>query len=329
MEKIILNKTEYCILDLYDLSVTIPDSFVVNNNKTCRGHGEAKLYMGSKDVMRNFYVDDNSINSFKVKGLILKSDLIKYMNIIQHEYQHPSCSYRGIDNKKNMLHLWEKRYEMIKNIKEEEIYFEIQEKSNIIGNRGYVKGSAIDKKKENGYSLIREISLPFVSYISVMKLQNIENNSILFYWKLFADFSQMAELQYQAKNYGKKKNTRNNRVRSGQLQYKQALYAQYKKCPFTKIDDERLLIASHIKPWAVCNNNEKYDSENGIILSPLFDKLFDRGFISFDDNGDIIISNWLSKENKERIDFGYNVDDLLLTDNRKKYLAYHRDYVLK
>jgi predicted restriction endonuclease len=107
------------------------------------------------------------------------------------------------------------------------------------------------------------------------------------------------------------------------------LYEQFKRCPFTKIDDTRLLIASHIKPWAICNNNEKTDVSNGLLLSPLFDKLFDRGFISFKDDGELIISDWLSEENKNRIDFKYDIEDLNLTSERKSYLEYHRSYVLK
>jgi len=54
-----------------------------------------------------------------------------------------------------------------------------------------------------------------------------------------------------------------------------------KICPFTKINDNRLLIASHIKPWAFSDNKERLDLKNVFVLSPLFDKLFDRGLISF------------------------------------------------
>lgn len=46
---------EYNVIDVYDQSITVPDSYVMNENKTGKGHGEAKLYMGSKDSMRHFY----------------------------------------------------------------------------------------------------------------------------------------------------------------------------------------------------------------------------------------------------------------------------------
>lgn len=58
-----------------------------------------------------------------------------------------------------------------------------------------------------------------------------------------------------------------------------------------------LLLASHIKPWRSASNYERLSSENGLLLSPLYDKLFDIGLITFDDNMKILISNKLSCEN--------------------------------
>lgn len=65
------------------------------------------------------------------------------------------------------------------------------------------------------------------------------------------------------------------------------------------------------------------------MLSPLYDKLFDKGFISFDDEGNIMISDWLSPQNRERISFDYSQEDLNLNEQRKKYLEYHRENVFK
>ena len=74
----IINGINYNVIDVYDLSITVPDSFVVNENKTCGGHGEAKLYMGSKGQMRNFYT--GSVNNVGVEAecIVLKSDLLQY-----------------------------------------------------------------------------------------------------------------------------------------------------------------------------------------------------------------------------------------------------------
>ena len=62
------------------------------------------------------------------------------------------------------------------------------------------------------------------------------------------------------------------------------------KCAVTGINVEEILIASHIIPWRNSNDEERLDVDNGILLSPLYDSLFDKNLISFKDNGEIIIS---------------------------------------
>lgn len=322
----IIENVNYNLVDVYDLSITVPDSFVANNNKTCGGHGEAKLYMGSKIHMRNFYTGNPHYDGFCAKCFILKEDLLQYMHAIHHEYHFPSIRYRGQGTKKNMAQLWNERLEEIESLPDI-LWFFIEDQVQIEGIRGYVKSTTNPLK--GGYGIIRNISLPFVSYISIMKIQNVETKELLFYWKLFADFTQMAEQQYAAKNYGKKNSFQIRNVRNGQLDYRHNLFSLFGHCPFSKIDDARLLIASHIKPWAVCDKFEKTDINNGLMLSPLFDKLFDKGYISFEDTGELKISNWLSSSNREKISFIYDIEDLHLTPERRFYLDYHRKFVFK
>ena len=257
----------YKVIEIYDLSITVPDSFVVNENKTCSGHGEAKLYMGSKEHMRKFYTGSTANAGFTAECVILKKDLQQYMQTISHEYHYPSIRYRGQGRRKNIEHLWKQREKDIEALPDA-IKFTIKDQDQIDGPRGYVK--TIENALRGGYGVIRKISLPFVSYISIMKLQNEKNGDYIFYWKLFTDFTQMAEQQYAAKNYGKKKKSIAKHARDGQISYRQNLFSQFCHCPFSKIDDLRLLIASHIKPWAVCEKIEKTDTNNGLMLSPLF-----------------------------------------------------------
>ena len=66
-----------------------------------------------------------------------------------------------------------------------------------------------------------------------MKLQNAENGNYVFYWKLFTDFTQMAEQQYAARNYGKRKKGLVKRARDGQISYRQNLFSQFSHCPFS------------------------------------------------------------------------------------------------
>lgn len=319
---------EYKKLAVYEQSITIPDSFVLSDNKTGKGNGEAKLYMGSKDSMRMFYTGSRFNKGFKAKCFVLKKDLQRYLKTIEHEYRYPSIKYRGMGEKKSMHSLWLQRKQCVESL-DDILIFEVKDQDQIKGNRGYVNCKRRKRKSITGYDWVREILLPFVSYVSIMKVQKINSQEILFYWRPFADFTQMASMQFYAQNYGKKKLKAETGRRRKQLQYREMLYQEFTHCPFSKIDDFRLLVASHIKPYAVSTNSEKADPDNGLMLSPLYDKLFDRGFVSFEDDGTLMISDWLSEENKNRIDFNYLIDDLKLNDKRRSYLEYHRNNVFK
>ena len=61
-------------------------------------------------------------------------------------------------------------------------------------------------------------------------------------------------------------------------------------CRITGVTTEEHLRASHCKPWRDASNEERLDGENGLLLTPNIDHLFDRGFIGFEDNGDVIVS---------------------------------------
>jgi len=172
-------------------------------------------------------------------------------------------------------------------------------------------------------------------------------DGVVYYWKLFADFEAISDkANATVFRYGKKEEQEGKGIegrrgerrdyelrqaRVGQGRYREKLLDECPICPITKINDERLLIASHIKPWAVANDVERVDPKNGFILSPLYDKLFDKGFITFTDERRVRISNWLSPQNQKRI--GLKNDEFIqllpMDDKRKRYLDYHRKYVFK
>jgi hypothetical protein len=79
-------------------------------------------------------------------------------------------------------------------------------------------------------------------------------------------------------------------ARVGQGLFKERVFNLEKSCRITSVDNPTHLIGSHIKPWRESNNEERLHGANGLLLTPTADHLFDRGFISFEDNGDVIIS---------------------------------------
>ena len=328
----IIDGQKFDVTETFDTAQTVPDCFVLGGSKIGIGHGEAKFYISSKQRMREFYGNAG----FNGRCFILRSDLLAYMQAMKQEYLNPSQDYRG---KEKMSSLWTERVNRIQKLPEV-IEFNIQDQTQIAGPRGYVNSA------DEAYKLIREISLPNLTYISALRLAD-SKGSVIFYWKLFADFDAIGDLHTAiVYTYGKKEaeiekkvvtekpNKRDEQLRYariGQGQYREKLLEECPFCPITMINDERLLIASHIKPWAVSTDTERLDPKNGFMLSPLYDKLFDRGFITFSDDRCVHISNWLSPQNIRRIGIteGRFIQLLPLDDKRKQYLAFHRESVFK
>jgi len=99
------------------------------------------------------------------------------------------------------------------------------------------------------------------------------------------------------------------------------------KCMLENLDYPSL-VASHIKPFIVSTKNEAYDPENGLLLSRNMDILFDLGYISFKDNGTIILSKDLSDDLKEFLK-DYSLRNTLLTKKRLTYLKFHRNKIFE
>jgi hypothetical protein len=116
------------------------------------------------------------------------------------------------------------------------------------------------------------------------------------------------------------------KIRIGQSKFRQNLIDYWKGCSVTQYKDEKLLIASHIKPWKDSKNNEKLDTYNGLLLTPNLDKLFDRGYISFDDEGCILFSEYLN--DKEGLFLNEDMK-IKIENEHKKYLKFHRDNIFK
>jgi len=114
------------------------------------------------------------------------------------------------------------------------------------------------------------------------------------------------------------------KARIGQSIFKKQLLAREKKCKLCGVNDERFLIASHIKKWSESNNQERLDVDNGLLLCPNHDALFDKGFITFDGTGRIRISNNLDDNLKIFLNIN---DSLLITMNESQahYMKWHRE----
>ena len=118
------------------------------------------------------------------------------------------------------------------------------------------------------------------------------------------------------------------KVRIGQDRFRSALLAYWNgTCPLTGITAPELLRASHIIPWAKCENDqERLNVHNGLLLSSLWDAAFDAGLITFDDNGIAIGSPRLTVTEHLALNLT-NAPPLPLLAEHRARLAWHRQAV--
>ncbi|ETF03954.1 hypothetical protein W822_01825 [Advenella kashmirensis W13003] len=118
-------------------------------------------------------------------------------------------------------------------------------------------------------------------------------------------------------------------ARIGQGLFRSRVAALEPCCRITGIIDSRFLIASHIKPWSKSNNIEKLDGHNGLLLAPHIDRLFDKGYITFENDGQLRVSRNLPAE----IYQAWNLTGLIAAKpfarQQQNYMAYHRSVVFQ
>lgn len=130
-------------------------------------------------------------------------------------------------------------------------------------------------------------------------------------------------------------------ARRGQGLFRSNVQQVERACRLTGIRNPALLIASHIKPWRSCETaDERLDGTNGLLLTPDADLLFDRGFISFEDSGDVRVSPRFNQDDLRRLGLGEHAWKQLgfseapmpwlvqgFSESQRAYLSYHRAQV--
>lgn len=125
---------------------------------------------------------------------------------------------------------------------------------------------------------------------------------------------------------GERETTAKERIH--QAEFRERLLKKYNHCCLCSVSNHDLLNASHIKPWNKSEPAEKTDINNGLLLCPNHDRLFDKGFISFSRDGSIIISEELSENDRMFM----NVSDSMAIEMNEKmesFMEYHREHVFR
>lgn len=313
----------YRLIDV--AKANVPDCFVFNTNKIGRGAGEAKFYIGGTSLKNwTSFFDDFSIPCFFTKG-----DLIDYMDTARTEYDNQSQGYNN-----DIGPLWQLRMDDISKLPVD-IFFTIFRKVETDRLRFYIQSN------DDIWTMFRKLALPIMTSLIVQKIEiagahylwfrpyineiGIENDVI----RDLID--KEIEKVEQDRTITETTRLQLTKARVGQGAFRENVISKFNgQCIVTQINDERVLVASHIKPWVVSANAEKLDKENGLLFTPTFDKLFDKGFISFRDSGEIILSDHFAERNYKILNLkAKDKFDIKATPQMKVYLDYHREQVFR
>ena len=358
---ITIGDTEYAIVDSIQ-NLRAEDSFIVPKNKMqlFDGSGESRKYVGSYkgengqrlsaffefDGWGEAVIENGKRASYPIiqnnTCFFSKRNLIKYLEDAKVEYFAQEQLY-----KTNIAQYYYQRLDKVKQLKDDYLFFSIHDVSDLPNtqNRAYIRS------QEPLWKLWRELVLPKISYLSILKLlptdTSLANPQPLFYFRVFLDYqfrsivhpsllmlplvepATPTELMLDEAQAIAKERT----YRKGAIKYRNKVIEHMPQCPFTKISDERLLIASHIKPYQVCMNEDNeaqaLDYLNGLALTPTYDKLFDQGYITFLDSGEMVCGTQLSALTWQKLNINPNAKNVMriYPENREFYLDYHRQFV--
>ena len=357
-----INGTEYVVIDAYE-NFRAEDSFIHRFNKLSqfKGNAEAKKHMGTYageqgEKLSSFFDYDKwgiaykdpeknqkTMSAAEKFGAIVqyqtccfsKSNLLHYLEDARQEYFDQEQEYHNDIGLK-----FQSRHDEIAALPNEYLWFSIYDTSD---NHSEQQNRAYIRSDDPIWRVWRTLILPKISYLSILKLAPIDSElghrKPIFYFQIQLDYQFRSfvhpSLVRKFTSAGDANSPVKRAHRQGADKYRRGVLDHMGRCPFTLITDERLLIASHIKPYVVCMNEGREDQAldhlNGLALSPTYDKLFDQGFITFTDRGELICSTLLSPMTWSRLQINPALKRRLqiFPDDREVYLGYHRQYIFQ
>ena len=307
-------------LDAFDINFV--DSAAAKDFKldSSTGMGESRIYIGHDEERYDDFFEFDNIEYFITE----KKDLIKYLEDAYEEFMFPSQNYRS-----DITSMYNDLKKATEEIPIEQLTYSFRKKYDD-QHRYYIVLIPEDDNRKN-YNYIRSIALPRVTKYCFIKFEDEETKKKYIYMRpiLFNDLKVKEEVEEILINSEDSEEVQKNKKvrREKQGQYRAALLENMPFCPFTMVADARLLVACHIKPFSDYDTDEeRYDPKNGITMTPTYHTLFDLGFISFEDDGTLLVSPFLSNITKKRL-FLKEGGRVRLQTGSGKYLAYHRENI--
>jgi hypothetical protein len=182
------------------------------------------------------------------------------------------------------------------------------------------------------YREIHHTPFEYMGLVSLLRPPTLQSDgSSSFVFRVLHDQSEIDDIERFKGQLVELPETEREQVvksRLGQGHFREGLMAQWDgKCAVTGVDHPSLLVASHIKPWRISTNSERLNPFNGLLLIPQYDRLFDRGLVTFERNGAIRISKAFPEELWARS--GISPGACLVRNNgeTRDFLEFHRSRV--
>jgi putative restriction endonuclease len=177
------------------------------------------------------------------------------------------------------------------------------------------------------YREIHHSPFEYRGLVTLVKMATLPGKPGQFVFRLAHDLSAQDDIlmhQQELTHLSETERRAVTRARIGQGSFRQRLLEMWEGCAVTDVRLPSVLRASHIKPWRFSTNSERLDPYNGLLLLPQYDQLFDKGLISFDENGEILRSPAL--DGIEPVKLGIDVNDRLraLSKRHLRFLDHHR-----
>lgn len=319
-------------IDSFD--VTFADSFAspalkvnevrvhTNGEEAKKGVGEKRIYCGHDEkALDEFFRFDLDPVFF-----LQRDDLEEYSTAIETEYLNPQYPYgEGISA---TYSIWKENRIKLSNLKEERLYLSFEHKFDD-QNRYYISLPRKNKetqKLHDNWDYMREICLPRVSRLLFVKLLDTESGKLYIYIKPFYGGIISGTKKTETPATKPLKDEKGDSARKGQEKYREQVFNRYSYCVVTHVTDPNLLIACHIKGYAHCNPVEQYDKFNGLTMTPTIHTLFDLGYLTFDDTGKMILSDFFRNNDRRCLNLFGKTIMVPIAKEMLPYLHWHNEH---
>lgn len=307
-------------------ALKVVETFVhTDGTKAKKGSGEKRIYVGSDEA----YYDSFFQLDYNPKFFLQKSDIEEYYNDALNELENPTYIYGPDEEETNRI--FREFRTKLNHLHEDRLFFQFS-KTFDKQNRYYLVLKPGRDNKEN-YDYIRDIALPRVTRFLFVKFRDIDTKNIYIYikpviWKKNESTEEEAAKYYKVELEPTKAAAQRRSYREGQVKYREAILSKYPYCVVTKVTDPDLLIACHIKDHSKCTPEEKYDEWNGLSMTPTIHTLFDIGYLTFDEKGEMVLSDFFRNMDRRKL----NLDGTIRVDLKPKnipYLRWHNEHIFR